>query len=65
MCFGHLTLNTVCFCGTTGISSNNSFVQHPAAEIIVFALISERLFTLPLINSAPNSAALLLKHYET
>jgi len=37
----------VCFCGSTGMSSNSSFVQHPAAEIIVFAFISERDFTSP------------------
>ena len=59
MYLGHLTLNTVCFWGTTGMSSNNSLVQHPAAEMIVLALISERLLTFPLINFAPNSSALL------
>ena len=42
------------------MSSNNSLVQHPAADTIVLALISEILFTSPLINSAPSSIALLL-----
>jgi len=39
------------------MSSNNSFVQHLAAETIVLAFISERDFTSPLINSAPRSIA--------
>ena len=49
----------MCFWGSTGISSNNSFVQHPAADIIVLALISDNDLTSPLTNSAPSSIALL------
>ena len=37
---GHLTLKTVCFWGTTGISFRSFLVQHPAAETIIFAFIS-------------------------
>ena len=51
----------MCFWGTTGISSNNSLVQQPAADIIVLAFISEILLTSPLINSAPSSMALLFR----
>ena len=29
ICLGHLTLNTVCFCGNTGTSFNNSLVPIP------------------------------------
>ena len=45
------------------MSFNNSLVQHPAAEIIVFAFISLIFFTSPLINSAPSSVALLSANY--
>jgi hypothetical protein len=54
----------VCFCGSTGISSNNSFVQHPAADTIVLAFISDKDLTSPFINSAPCSIALLFKAVE-
>jgi len=55
---GHFILKTVCFCGTTGISSSNSLVQHPAADTMVLALMSLIFLTFPFSNFAPNSNAL-------